>query len=81
MLPDAGKDANRDPCASSPTQRHATEGEETSEVGSCRSMAVGVASSSLGAMALSIGYRQTGDGDRLAAKRFSALLDLEEQSR
>ncbi len=22
MLPDAGKDANRDPCASSPTQRH-----------------------------------------------------------
>jgi len=32
-------------------------------------------------LALSIGYRQTGDGDRLAAKRFSALLDLEEQSR
>ncbi|CAN5823694.1 hypothetical protein BH20ACI3_BH20ACI3_11420 [soil metagenome] len=33
MLPDAGKHANRDPCASSPTQRHATEGEETSELG------------------------------------------------
>ena len=78
MLPDAGKDANRDPCASSPTQRHATEGEETSEPESCRSSALGLAIASLGAMALSIGYRQAGDGDRLAAKRLSALLDVEE---
>ena len=56
-------------------------GEETSELESRRSLALGVAVAVLGAMALSIGHSQAGDGDCLAAKGVSTLLDLEEQGR
>ena len=78
MSSDSSEDANRDPGASSPTHGLATPNRETASFDLGRSVAVGLPIACLDAMALSFGPRQTGDGDRLAAKGFSALLDMEE---
>jgi len=78
---DPSQYANRDRCSQTPTGCLAAEGGETCAFGNCRSLALGMAITRLGAMALSIGDRQTGDCDRLAAEGISAVLDLEEQRR
>ena len=75
------KHAHRDSCSTPSACCAAAADEQAAEPANRRPFAVGHALAGLVAVALSAGDRQAGNSNRVAAKRVSIVLALEEQSR
>ena len=75
------KQAHRDSCFTPSACCASSADEEAAEAENGRPLAVGDAFAGLVGVALSAGRRQAGNSNRMASKRVSIVLALEEQSR